>query len=26
VVSTEAVKEGNIVKIVIEGELPWKIF
>ena len=26
VVSSEATKEGNIVKIVIEGELPWKTF
>jgi len=26
VVSSEATKEGSIVKIVIEGELPWKTF
>ena len=26
VVSSEATKDNSVVKIVIEGELPWKIF
>ena len=26
VVSTEATKEGDTIKITIEGDVPWKIF